>query len=108
MPARRADMTPTRVPDLTAMGRHLLEQGAYPDAARALGRQLRLAPADRNARYLLGLAWVGLGRHGLAREHFVLVAGAGHNQPGQPRQQDELATLSRAWLQRLAAQDLPR
>lgn len=98
MPARRSDMTPTRVPDLTSVGRQLLEAGTYADAARALGRQVRLDPEDRYARYLLGVAWVGLGQRRLAREHFQRVADGGA---------DELARLARGWVRRLA-EDRPR
>jgi Flp pilus assembly protein TadD len=93
MSACPSEPTPTPVPNLTTMGRQLLEQGAYADAARALGRQLRLAPSDRHARYLLGAAWIGLGQRRLAREHFHRVASG---------EQDQLATLARAWLRRLA------
>jgi thioredoxin-like negative regulator of GroEL len=76
--------------DLHTLGRDLLEQGAYADAARALQRRLRLAPTDREARYLLGIAILGLGQPQAALVHFEQVVAEGDG--------DELATLARARL----------
>jgi Flp pilus assembly protein TadD len=77
--------------DLHTLGRDLLEQGAYADAARALQRRLRLAPGDREARYLLGIATIGLGQPTQALVHFEQVV-AEHDS-------DELAVLAKARLQ---------
>jgi Flp pilus assembly protein TadD len=93
MAAQRAEGIPTRIPDLTTIGRQLLEAGEYTHAARALRRQLRLVPSDRYARYLLGVARVGLGQPQPARELFLQVASDGT--------EDSLATLARAGLRRL-------
>jgi Flp pilus assembly protein TadD len=59
--------------DLHTLGRDLLEQGSYADAARALQRRLRLAPGDREARYLLGIATLGLGKPEQALVYFEQV-----------------------------------
>ena len=93
MAGQPAEGAPTRIPDLTTIGRQLLEAGEYAQAARALRRQLRLVPSDRYARYLLGVAWVGLGQPQPARELFLQVAADGS--------EDGLATLARAGLRRL-------
>jgi tetratricopeptide (TPR) repeat protein len=79
-----------RIVDLHTLGRDLLEQGSYADAARALKRRLRLAPGDREARYMLGIADLGLGRTEQAMACFAQVV-AEHAE-------DELATLAKARL----------
>jgi Flp pilus assembly protein TadD len=81
--------------DLHTLGRDLLEQGAYADAARALQRRLRLAPGDREARYLLGIATLGLGQPEQALVSFeqVLTEHAG----------DELAALAKARLEDISS-----
>lgn len=78
--------------DLTTIARQLLEAGECLDAARALRRQLRLVPADRHARYLLGVACIGLGQNQRARELFRQVSAG--------PEQDELAARARAALHR--------
>ncbi|NLT53557.1 MAG: tetratricopeptide repeat protein [Actinomycetales bacterium] len=45
-----------RAPTLLDVGRQLLDEGCYEDAARALRRRLRLSPEDARARFLLGVA----------------------------------------------------
>jgi Flp pilus assembly protein TadD len=77
------------------IGQHLLEQGSYTDARRALRRRLRLAPGDRRTRYLLGIASLRLGDHEEAQRAFTAVL--------QRHDGDALAGLAR---RRLA--ELPR
>ena len=86
MAAQRRGTASNRIVDLHTLGRDLLEQGAYADAARALQRRLRLAPGDREARYLLGIATIALGQPDQARAHFEQVA---------QNAEDELATLAK-------------
>jgi Flp pilus assembly protein TadD len=76
--------------DLHTLGRDLLEQGAYADAARALQRRLRLAPGDREARYMLGIASLALGHPEQALHSFEQVV--------TERDGDELAALAKARL----------
>jgi cytochrome c-type biogenesis protein CcmH/NrfG len=78
------------------MGQHLLEQGSYSDARRALRRRLRLAPGDRRARYLLGIAALRLGDHEEAAQAFAAVL-AHHDG-------DALAGLARRRLEELPRQ----
>lgn len=90
MSSQRRAGSATRIVDLHTLGRDLLEQGAYADAARALQRRLRLAPGDREARYLLGIATLGLGQPQAALGYFEQVVS---EQDG-----DELAALAKARL----------
>jgi Flp pilus assembly protein TadD len=90
MSAQRRGSASTRIVDLHTLGRDLLEQGSYADAARALQRRLRLAPRDREARYMLGIATMGLGKPELAQVYFEQVVAE--------RSGDELAALALARL----------